>query len=417
MRKLQLLSLALIFGFISFIAPLAKAEEVNVLDVDLDIVSTEYEVDDIKAEDLGFTTNEVPDKLSWWDNFKDNSKLFFTFNKAKKADLELKQASKKLLVAKKLAKKGDKKLAEKALDKYNLKMKKAGKRLENLPEEKRVKYKNALDRLNNYQLKHSQVLRKLKTNLPVEKIDALNKDNAERWYKVHKEKVKERLNTAIDQNAKGSKLKHLSNLASIQELKDILPEEAVVSIEDVENDLDIKLKKKIKEFSSDEVTKLDKYLGSLRLNAEKKREILNTLDSDEMPYHFKNKVIKLKKANLDKIQLKFKGLNKEDKMKYLKRFEGKAKLHKIEILDKLQANAPEDFKKKIKNLNDNQVNVLKKKINSIEDTDRFNKWEKRLKKKPLLLKELRNKKNSIKHIPSSTPPPTPSLEAQQILTN
>ena len=34
MRKLQLLSLALIFGFISFIAPLAKAEEVNVLDVD-----------------------------------------------------------------------------------------------------------------------------------------------------------------------------------------------------------------------------------------------------------------------------------------------------------------------------------------------------------------------------------------------
>ena len=400
MKKLQLLSLVLIFGFISFIVPIAKAEEMNILDIDSNIVSTEYEADDIKAEDLGLTTNEIPEKSSWWNNFKDNSRLFFTFNQAKKADLELKLASKKLLIAKKLAKKGNKVEAEKVLNNYRTKMKKVGKRLENLPEEKRVKYKNALDRLNNNQLKHTQVLRKLKTNLPVEKIDELNKENAERWYKVHKEKIKERLNTAIDQNAKGSKLKHLNNLVSIQELKGFLPEEAMANIEDVENKLDIKLKKKFKELSSDEVPKLDKYLGSLRLNGEKKREVLNTLDDDEMPSYFRNKVIKLKEANLNKIEKRFKELNKEDKLKYLKRFEGKARLHKVEILDKLQANAPEDFKKKIKNINDNQINVLKEKINSLDNTERFNKWEQKLKKRPILLRELKNKRNSIKHNPN-----------------
>ena len=103
MKKILLLICISILSF-GILANQAKAEELS-----LQEISAEFEADNITAEELNL---EEPTKLPgdtgyWWTNFKRNTGVFFTFDKAKKAEKELEIANIKLLEAKKLAEKND----------------------------------------------------------------------------------------------------------------------------------------------------------------------------------------------------------------------------------------------------------------------------------------------------------------------
>ncbi len=422
MKKILLLICISILSF-GILANQAKAEELS-----LQEISAEFEADNITAEELNL---EEPTKLPgdtgyWWTNFKRNTGVFFTFDKAKKAEKELEIANIKLLEAKKLAEKNDPKYdkyLENTLEIYKKKIENVTNKVKNLPEEKKEKFKSILNKIDKDYLKHQQILRTVEHKLPESKqewIAKMRQNSTNKWYEVNKENIKERLENAIEQNNTGSNFKQLRNIATLEEMEEVLP----IKVDEVKVSAELKLKKKLNNINEAEKEKIKKYIDNIKLKDINKVKLINNLeDSDNLPTAIKTRIKKAKVEQLDKIEARFKKMDSINKKEYLENFESNGNVSKLEILEKIKY-SPE-FKERIKELDQKQEKLIKEKIRNTKDVKTLERLEKKIKLRPNLKNEIREAKIKVQQslnrhgiltpVQPTPPAPQPSLTPQGTL--
>ena len=123
-----------LFNFIAFLGLFGWLFTANVIAQETSLTA-EFATDDITAQSLGIDEPTVlpGDTGYWWQNFKEQTGLFFTFDKDKKADKELNYANTKLLEAKKLVADGNTDKLEQTLERYKKYFNKASERIKNNP--------------------------------------------------------------------------------------------------------------------------------------------------------------------------------------------------------------------------------------------------------------------------------------------
>lgn len=176
-----------------------------------DATDTVVSEETITAQDLG--VNEptlLPDsKFYFLKNWKNAIQSFFTFGQEKKAELNLKIASEKLLEAQKLAEKtNNPQILEKATDLYNKQIDKINKNIDKFKgtATSSEAVSNFLDKYTKQQILHTQILDKLEGKVPtstMEKIKESTKKHLEKFGQVmqkleDKTKIQERLQKAVN---------------------------------------------------------------------------------------------------------------------------------------------------------------------------------------------------------------------------
>jgi len=189
----------------------------------------------ITAQDLG--VNEptlLPDsKFYFLKDWKNAIQSVFTFGQERKAELNLKIASTKLLEAEKLAEKtSNPQILEKATELYNKQVEKINKNIDKFKgtATSSAAVNKFLDKYTKQQILHTQILDKLEGKVPsstMEKIKENREKHLEKFGQVmqkleDKTKIQERLQTALD-SLKNGDLKEVKNVEILKEIKDRFP--------------------------------------------------------------------------------------------------------------------------------------------------------------------------------------------------
>jgi len=178
-------------------------------------------------------------------NWARKIRLFFAFNKAKKAELRLQIANEKLIEAKKLIElKKNPILIEKTLADFQNEIGK-------ISEESGENLKQFSEKLLHQEILHQLILQKLENQVPPEvheKIKAHRERHLERFAQViqkveTKENIAERLKSELEK-VSGGELKNFKNLEILEKIKEKMPEEVKVKIEEK---IEAQLEKIIKE--------------------------------------------------------------------------------------------------------------------------------------------------------------------------
>lgn len=274
----------------------------------------------ITAQDLG--VNEptlLPDsKFYFLKNWKNAIQSVFTFGQEKKAELNLKIASTKLLEAEKLAEKtSNPQILEKATTLYNKQVEKINKNID--------KFKGTatsseainkfLDKYTKQQILHTQILDKLEGKVPsstMEKIKENREKHLEKFGQVmqkleDKTKIQERLQTALD-SLKNSALKEVKNVKILKEIKDKFPTSTQQQVQQAIDKGLLQLKEKLQLMPLKNQEKVSNYLEKIQGTIEKKMDIINDV-KNSLPSNstLKQKVeaLKEKLQNNPTIQQKY----------------------------------------------------------------------------------------------------------------
>jgi hypothetical protein len=265
------------------------------------ISSMEADQDEIvSGTDLGVDEPKLlPDSRFYF--FKEWGRgigLFFTFNQVKKGEKLLEHANEKLLEAQKLAEKTEnEKIAEKAMEKYEKAMEKAGVKLEGLKEKYQndSRYQQLVEKFAENGIMHYRVLSNLRyrwENLPEEVKDRLEDKRVkvvQRWGEVlnniEGDNLVERLERVM-QEVDGSRFKDFKNLEILKELEQRLPEEALPGIRRAQENTIQRLEKGIEGVGPRNLAEtLQNYLNSVRGDREfyfeALEEVRHVLDDPE----------------------------------------------------------------------------------------------------------------------------------------
>lgn len=253
MSKSQKLFLGLVLC-LSFLSNVALAEEAVVLDEGINL--TELEVTE---------PNILPDSPVYF--IKDwyrNIQSFLIFNPAKKAELEMKYASERLVEADRLIAKGNIIMAQNILEKHNRNIERVQQiiaaqedgsikeELLNILARKTIRHQNVLDGIEGkVELKDLNRIREIKEEAMQLYIGAENK-----------EKIQERLEGILEQE-KGSNFKELKNIQVLQRVKDLVPEQAKEKIEAVIERQTEHFQEKFENLSEEKKGKIEEYLPKL----------------------------------------------------------------------------------------------------------------------------------------------------------
>jgi len=246
----------------------------------------------VTAQDLG--VNEptlLPDsKFYFLKNWKNAIQSVFTFGQEKKAELNLKIASIKLLEAEKLAEKtSNPKILEKATEFYNKQVEKINKNIDKFKgtatsSEAISKF---LDKYTKQQILHTQILEKLEGKVPsstMEKIRENRERHLERFGQVmqkleDKTKIQERLQKALD-SLKNSDLKEIKNLEVLKQLKEKFPTSTQQQVQQSIDKWLIQLKEKLQLMPLKNQEKVSNYLEKVQGTIEKKMDIINDVKNN-----------------------------------------------------------------------------------------------------------------------------------------
>lgn len=366
-----------------------------------DTTSTATTITEVSSDDLGVQANEIKapgDAGYWWSKFKLSTKILFTADQVKKDELKLKQANLELLTAKKLAENNpDTNSQEKlkqALEKYQAKMTKVEEKINSLPADKKTEL---LKKIDEQALKQQEILRNLGSKLPEEtkaKIEALRKERINTWYETHKDNIEQRLEDAALSDSQKDKLRTLANLATLEEIKDALPQEAQDKIEAAQNKAKENLIAKLKNISAQEKEQINNYLQEVKLTEIQKIKLTETLTSNSNSA-LSLEAGKAKEELMAKLKEKFNNLDAEKKEKFLKQNiqnSQNGEAVKIKILNELKTSSSGELKMELDKLRIEQQEQLKEKIKEIEDSDDLDELEDDAKNLPVIKKELEEKK-------------------------
>jgi len=191
--------------------------------------------EEVLPQDLGISEPKIlPDSPFYFlKNWARKIRLFFAFNKVKKAELRLRIANEMLIEAKKLVEmKKDPRLTEKVLENFQNEIGK-------ISEQSGENLKQFSEKLLHQQILHQLILQKLENQVPPEmheKIKTHRERHLERFAQViqkveTKENIAERLKSELEK-VSGGELKNFKNLEILEKIKEKMPEEVKVKIEE-----------------------------------------------------------------------------------------------------------------------------------------------------------------------------------------
>lgn len=379
--------------------------------------STELDLDTIKAQELG--VNEpatLPGQSGhWWTNLKKNMGLFFTLDPEAKIKKMEELASLKLIEAQKLAETSSgtdnaAQQVEKNLAKYQELMKKMAERLEANPELKA----KLQERFDANQMRHQQVLQRVADRLSekdtarAERLLQIRKEQMLRWYNANRETIKERLEKAVESNDTGSKFRQLKNLGVLEELEDIVPTEAQEEIAAAKRRAQEKMAEKMKNISTEDKIRLERYILQMELSDVKKQALLENLKNGEiLPPAVKNQLEEISREHAEKIRQRFEKMNDEQKKVFLQGFEGQAEPSKLELLEQIRI--PNNLQIRVNELKDDQETQIRMQIRSTNDPMKLRLLQRELQNRPALLREVQERLRTLS--PEKRPALLPEIPA------
>lgn len=259
---------------------LATTATTTAASADTDIISIEAE-----AESLGV---EVPGNFYFLKNWGYSFQRAFTFNPVKKAEIDLKQASEQIVLARQLAAESNDTTAQarvtKALNNYEEKIAKISERAEKLKTKNPELAEKFLDKLSDRQIKQQEIMSKLEEKMPEDAWQHLNQvreKTMEHYGEVvntiieNKDKIADHLLEAFDKQNESdfNRLKHIEILKS---LANTVPEEAQAAIMKAQENVIKKFKAESEELPT-ELRELN-YMDYMEKARAMKGNVLQTLE-------------------------------------------------------------------------------------------------------------------------------------------
>lgn len=260
--------------------------------------------EDIKPEDLEVSEpNLLPDSpfyffKSWARNFR----VFFTFNKIKKAELESKFANERLIEIKKMIKQNkNPEIIKKAIEGYKKRLERIKKRTEKIRKKasENPKVRTFLEKYTHQQILHQRLLEKLENQVPpevVKKIKKAREKHLERFKEVmlkleKKDKIPDMLDKILKKQ-KGSDFKQLKQIEFLKRLREKMPEDIKKRIKRKEKKMLERLKNKLEKLPENKQERFQKYIERISGDKEKRLEILRELKSRELKSRLKKPTLK-----------------------------------------------------------------------------------------------------------------------------
>ncbi len=245
----------------------------------------------VTAQDLGIKEPTIlPNSWMYFiQEWKRSLKNAFTFDPIKKAELQLRIASERLLETQKLAEKTDnQQIIEKATEKYNQaveKIKSAADKIKGTAETNPAIGK-FLDKYTQQQILHEKILDKLEGKVATstfEKIEAAREQHLVKFGEVmqkleDKEAIKARLENSF-QEIKGSALKDIQNLSILQKIASSSPEEIKQKILEVQQSLLQRIQQRVQQMTPQYQDSLERYIENSKIIIDKKLEIINAIQA------------------------------------------------------------------------------------------------------------------------------------------
>lgn len=248
--------------------------------------------EEVSAEELEVEEPKIlPDSPVYFlKNWGRGIRLFFTFDKVKKLELENKFANERLVELKKLSEeKKDPELLKRAAEKY----KETAERIESQAEKIKEKagqnpeVEKFLEKYTRQQILHQKILEKLEEKAPAEvfeKIEEAREKHLEKFKDVmlrleEKEKIGKRLENALKEQ-KGSDFQQFKQIELLERIKEKMPEEAKEEIIEVKERTLEKLKNKLEGLPVERQKKFQEYINTISGDKEKQAEILENLRTE-----------------------------------------------------------------------------------------------------------------------------------------
>jgi len=272
---------------------LAQEDRESTTTIEAEIIEEIEQEQTVQSEDLGIKepkflpSNPFYFLKDWWRD----SKLAFTFDPVKKAELRQKITNEKLLEIRKMVENGEKpEILEKAQNKYQIQQKKLQTAIERL-KEKKIKNPERLeifkDKFTSHQILHDKILEKLETQVPEEaytKIKEMRELHIQRFEETmfkldNKERATQRLERALE-NIKGSELKDFKQLEFLKRIKEKAQgEDKKEMFQQVEERMTEKFKEKIEQLAPEKQERIKIYIKNVPGDKEKQLEILEEIKS------------------------------------------------------------------------------------------------------------------------------------------
>ncbi|MBU3918862.1 hypothetical protein KKC63_03085 [Patescibacteria group bacterium] len=243
---------------------------------------------EISADDFGLSEPTLlPNHTfyflkDWWRD----TKLFFTINPVKDAELRQEIANEKLLEIKSMIEADvEESVLKKAREKYQIQQRKleaAIEKIQNREDERTEKFR---DKFFEHQVLHQKILEKLEQTVSEEtlqKIQEMRIEHIDRFkesmFKIgQQEQVQERLENAL-QNIQGSEFKDFENLDIIGRIRErIENEEKNQILQKVEGNLRQNFTEKIEALPIEEKEEIEEFFQALQGNAENQLRILEKI--------------------------------------------------------------------------------------------------------------------------------------------
>ncbi|MBI5045952.1 MAG: hypothetical protein HZC14_03070 [Candidatus Niyogibacteria bacterium] len=325
--KIALLSIFVLLAGVSF----AFAEEAaTVTDTATNVVTdaaaaTNSQVDAAVAADQTVTATDLnvaeptvlPDSpFYFFKNWSRGVQSALTFNKIKKAELRAQFANEKLVEARKLSEKTqDPAVLNSAMQNYETEMEKAKDAASALSSTDPAAEK-LLNKLTDFQLKRQKLMDNLASKLPEQAKERVLKAQektlekfAELMQKENPEKIKERMEKALDEQ-KGGQFKNFKNLEVLLKLEEKLPEQAKAAIQRAQENALNRLHGDLNQMSPEDQTKFKTYLEKIGGDELKQAEIINRLEKQGLPAGLKEKIKSSREEVINKVEKRL--MNIED---------------------------------------------------------------------------------------------------------
>jgi len=287
-KKIILLcSVLLVFGATGI--ALAQEATDTVVAVDQPAVQATVQDEAITAQELDISEPTLLpySKFYFLKNWKNAIQSVFTFGQVKKAELNLKIASEKLLEARKLAEKtNNPKILNKATELYQNKIEAVQKNIAKFKETATtsVAVSKFLDKFTKQQILQEQILDKLASQVPasaLEKIQQVRERQLEQFGQVmqkleDKDKIKARVEKGLE-NLKESDLKPIIKLEILKKLEDKFPTSTIQQLEQAKTEALQNLNDKLQAMPAAAQQKIENYLDKAKTTIEKKQEMLNEI--------------------------------------------------------------------------------------------------------------------------------------------
>jgi len=245
----------------------------------------------VTAADLGIKEPTIlPDSWMYFiQEWKRSLKQAITFNPVKRAELQLRIASERLLEAKKLSEKtNNQQILDKATKKYNEtvdKIKAATDKIKGNVDSNSAIGK-FLDKYTQQQILHEKILDKLAGKVAtstLEKIREARDRHLEKFGEVmqkleNKDKIKERLEKNFTE-IKGSIFKEIKDIEILQKIASSSPENIKEKINEAKDDIAEKFQEKLQKMAPQNQDALERYINNSQKMISHKLEILETIQT------------------------------------------------------------------------------------------------------------------------------------------